>query len=99
RASRSSTSKNPACFIAPFLQPEPEKWNHSVGLNTKRFLEPSTFNPPDWDFSSPYDGVPGVTDIAVRAVHYASAHNFLPGLCELSITKNTASWRNLRSIP
>ncbi|WP_146221610.1 hypothetical protein [Komagataeibacter oboediens] len=59
----------------------------------------STFNPPDWDFSSPYDGVPGVTDIAVRAVHYASAHNFLPGLCELSITKNTASWRNLRSIP
>ncbi|MBV0890065.1 hypothetical protein KTQ54_16325, partial [Komagataeibacter oboediens] len=42
-ASRSSTSKNPACFIAPFLQPEPEKWNHSVGLNTKRFLEPSTW--------------------------------------------------------
>ncbi|MCP1250139.1 IS3 family transposase, partial [Gluconobacter oxydans] len=36
-------SKNPACFIAPFLQPEPEKWNHSVGLNTKRFLEPSSF--------------------------------------------------------
>ncbi|WP_373319887.1 hypothetical protein, partial [Gluconobacter kanchanaburiensis] len=48
RVSHSSTSKNPACFTSPFLQSEPEKWNYSVGLNTKRFLEPSmsTFRQP-----------------------------------------------------
>lgn len=59
----------------------------------------STFNPPDWNFNAPYNGMSGVTDITTRAIQYASTHNFLPGLCELKITTSIPLWVNLKSAP
>ncbi|MEN3176391.1 hypothetical protein ABDK75_10370, partial [Gluconobacter sp. OJA] len=41
RASRSSTSKKPGCFIFHHPQSTKGKWNHRADLNTRGFFEPS----------------------------------------------------------
>ncbi|MGY6771353.1 hypothetical protein, partial [Komagataeibacter sp. NFXK3] len=48
RASRSSTSKKPGCFIIHSSTQSPQEvWNHRYALKTMEFLEPSIFRVDD----------------------------------------------------